>query len=40
MWWMVCMLNRAMGVSCMSGDTGSSPEYEVKTVMTPDHTAV
>ena len=37
---MVCMWDKAKGVGRMSGDTGALPECEVKTPMTPYHTAI
>ena len=34
------MQDKARGVGHMSGDVGAHPECEVKTLMTPDYTAV
>ena len=36
--WMVCMRDKTGGVH-MSGDAGALPECDVKTLMTPNHTA-
>ena len=37
---MKCMRDKANGGGRMSGDAGTHPECEMKTLMTPDHTTI